>query len=355
VVVGPEVPLVLGITDELTASYPNLIIVGPKKEGAMLEGSKGVAKAFMQRHSIPTAAYLEITLQNLNDGIKHIDDHQGPYVLKADGLASGKGVLIIDDKDEAKKELVDMINGKFGRASEKVVIEQFLSGIEFSLFVLTDGNDYVILPEAKDYKRIGEADTGLNTGGMGAVSPVPFYQGDFKTKVIDKVVIPTVAGLKKDRIDYCGFIFFGLIMVDDEPYVIEYNCRMGDPETEAVFPRIKSDIVEAFVCMHQGALDKYSMIIDDNTAATVILVSGGYPGDFEKGLEIVGVDDIEGSIVFHSGTTIKDNALVTDGGRVLAITTLAQTKDQAVGKSLKNAEKISFKNKYFRSDIGFDL
>jgi phosphoribosylamine---glycine ligase len=355
VVVGPEVPLVLGVTDYLKSKFEDIIIVGPSKVGAMLEGSKAVAKEFMKRHNVPTASYIEVTNANLEEGLAHIATGKGPYVLKADGLASGKGVLIIDDVEEAKIELKAMVGGKFGGASEKVVIEQFLSGIEFSLFALTDGKDYILLPEAKDYKRIGEGDTGLNTGGMGAISPVPFYSGDFKNKVIASIVKPTIEGLKKDQIDYKGFVFFGLIKVGDLPYVIEYNCRMGDPETEAVFPRITSDIVEAFVAMDQGKLSDYTFSASEMKAATVITVSGGYPESFEKGYEIEGLHLINDSIIFHSGTSSKDGKVVTAGGRVLAITTLAPTKEEAVSKSLAAAEKISYKNKYFRKDIGFDL
>lgn len=356
VIVGPEVPLVDGIVDFLKEELPSLMVVGPKKYAAQLEGSKAFAKEFMMRHQIPTAAYIEVTKENLQVGIDHIHQNEGPYVLKADGLASGKGVLIIEDAKTAEMELKTMLDGKFGDASLKVVIEQFLDGIEFSVFALTDGKDYIILPEAKDYKRIGEGDTGLNTGGMGAISPVPFFDEVLRDKVIERIIDPTIKGFEKDNIDFNGFVFFGLIKVGDEPFVIEYNCRMGDPETEAVFPRIKSDVVEAFLSLSQGKLKDYKLIIDDKAAATIILVSSGYPEDFKKGFPIKGTQDIDDSIVFHSGTsTNSDGEIVTNGGRVIAITTLHENWKNALTISKQNAEKIDFKGKYYRKDIGFDL
>lgn len=356
VIVGPEVPLVDGITDYLNEVVPGVIVVGPDKKAAQLEGSKSFAKEFMKRHQIPTAAYIDVKKSNLAEGIFYLDSHHGPYVLKADGLASGKGVLILNDKEEAKSELKSMLSGKFGDASATVVIEEFLSGIEFSVFVLTDGKNYTILPEAKDYKRIGEGDTGLNTGGMGAVSPVPFYDQVLKEKVVSKVIKPTIEGLEKDGIVYKGFIFFGLINVGDEPYVIEYNCRMGDPETEAVFPRIKSDIVDAFIKTGTQQLNEYDMVVSEEAAATIILVSGGYPEDFKKGYNISNLEQVKDSLVFHSGTAGDQNGdLLTNGGRVLAITTIHQDFREALKISKKNAETIEFKNKYFRTDIGFDL
>ena len=356
VIVGPEVPLVDGLVDYLGESVPEVVVIGPNKYAAQLEGSKSFAKEFMTRHHIPTAAYIEINKANLQDGYEHIDSGVGPYVLKADGLASGKGVLIIDDKEEAKAALKEMIQGKFGDASAKVVIEQFLSGIEFSVFVLTDGKDYLILPEAKDYKRIGVGDTGLNTGGMGAVSPVPFFDKALKEKVHQKIIQPTIDGLQKDKIDYTGFIFFGLIKVGEEPYVIEYNCRMGDPETEAVFPRIKSDVVEAFAAVGQHTLGNYSLEVDERAAATIIVVSGGYPEDFKKGFIIENIEEVKGSLVFHSGTAKdKSGNIVTSGGRVLAITTLDQNFEKALKISKENADKIQYHGKYYRHDIGFDL
>jgi phosphoribosylamine--glycine ligase len=356
VVVGPEVPLVDGITDYLNDVIPGVIVIGPNKKAAQLEGSKSFAKEFMRRHDIPTAAYLEVTKNNLTEGLQHIDSTNGPYVLKADGLASGKGVLILQDKEEAKSELKSMIEGKFGDASSTVVIEEFLDGIEFSVFVLTDGKNYVLLPEAKDYKRIGEGDTGLNTGGMGAVSPVPFFNDSLKEKVISGIIQPTIDGLVKDDIEYKGFIFVGLIMVNDEPYVIEYNCRMGDPETEAVFPRIKSDIVDAFLKTGSQNLDDYSMEVSKDAASTVIMVSGGYPEDFKKGFKISNLENTKNSIVFHSGTANDQNGdLITNGGRVLAITTLHSDFREGLRISKQNAEIIDYKNKYFRRDIGFDL
>lgn len=355
VVVGPEQPLVEGIADFLEDAHPEVLVIGPKKYGAQLEGSKAFAKEFMQQYNIPTAAYFECTKDNLEEGLKHLEQTSSPYVLKADGLAAGKGVLIITDLQEAKEELTSMINGKFGEASSTVVIEQFLSGIEFSVFVLTDGFEYVLLPEAKDYKRIGEGDTGLNTGGMGAVSPVPFFKGDVKIKTLHSIIEPTIQGLASAGIPYVGFIFFGLILVDNEPMVIEYNCRMGDPETEAVFPRITSDVVALFEAIRDGKLGSVELEVSEQEAGTIILVSGGYPGDYAKGLPIHMEDEMSGSKVFHSGTSMKEGQLVTNGGRVLAITSLDTNFQDALKTSKNNAQKIRFEGKYFRSDIGFDL
>lgn len=355
VVVGPEQPLVDGITDHINLNAPQVTVIGPSASGARLEGSKAFAKKFMARHDIPTAKYFECTAENLDYGIAFLHTMKAPYVLKADGLAAGKGVLIIDDIEEASSELINMIEGKFGKASSSVVIEEFLSGIEFSVFALTDGKSYLLLPEAKDYKRIGEGDTGLNTGGMGAVSPVPFVTADLMAKVRDRIIEPTVNGLNKEGIDYKGFIFFGLINVQDEPYVIEYNCRLGDPETEVVLPRLESDIVEAFEAVKYSSLHLLECEFSPLSAATVILVSGGYPEDYEKGKPISGLDSVSNSFVFHSGTRFEGSQLTTAGGRVLAITSLAEYFKDAVNTSVKNAEAIHFEGKYFRSDIGFDL
>ncbi|MFT4568296.1 MAG: phosphoribosylamine--glycine ligase [Saprospiraceae bacterium] len=355
VIVGPEAPLVAGITDFLKEEVPGLQVIGPSKKGAQLEGSKAFAKEFMVENDIPTAAYVEITESNLQEGIDHINSSEGPYVLKADGLAGGKGVLIINDKEEAIKELEEMLEGKFGDASTRVVIEQFLSGLEFSVFVLTDGQYYILLPEAKDYKRIGAGDTGLNTGGMGAISPVSFVDSDMMHKVRERIILPTLSGLQKREIDYVGFIFFGLIEVNGEPFVIEYNCRMGDPETEVVFPRIKNDIVDMFEALHENDLYEIRLDTDERSAATIMMVSGGYPESYEKGKPISIDPDINNSIIFHSGTINDGSTVRTNGGRVIAITSLATTKDEAVARSLTNAKKVKFENSYYRSDIGFDL
>lgn len=354
IVVGPEGPLVEGFADHFI-KHEDILVIGPTKQGAMLEGSKAFAKVFMKNNSIPTARYFECDQFNFNQGYDFIDQLTTSVVLKADGLAAGKGVLIIDDKQEAKEELTKMLNGKFGPASSVVVIEEFLTGIEFSVFVLTDGKDFILLPEAKDYKRIGEGDKGLNTGGMGAVSPVPFFKDELKQKVIDKIITPTIEGLSSDNINYVGFIFFGLINVNGEPYVIEYNCRMGDPESEVVFPRIESDVVEMFESIRHNRLKDYNIVIDPKSAATVVLVSGGYPEEFKKGLEINFAADIESSIVFHSGTKVIDDVLVTNGGRVLAITSFGNDIEEAVKKSLNTAKLIDYEGKYYRKDIGKDL
>lgn len=357
VLVGPEVPLVEGIHD-FFAGDPELqkvLVVGPKKSGARLEGSKDFAKEFMVRHKIPTARYLTVTQNNLEQGIAFLNSLKAPYVLKADGLAAGKGVLIIDEQREAEEALKEMLDGKFGEASSKVVVEEFLKGIELSVFVLTDGKNYKILPEAKDYKRIGERDTGLNTGGMGAVSPVPFAGPEFMEKVESRIINPTINGLLAENIEYNGFIFFGLIEVGGDPYVIEYNVRMGDPETEAVILRIKSDLTDLLIGAADGTLMDKNLEVDERTAATVMLVSGGYPGSYEKGKVISGIAKVTSSMVFHAGTKEENQSVVSDGGRVLAVSSLGNSINDALQLSYRNAEKIQFKNKYYRKDIGFDL
>lgn len=358
VVVGPEDPLVNGIVDffETDANLKNVMIIGPSKEGAKLEGSKEFAKEFMEEFNIPTAAYQSFTKNEIIKGLQYIESTSPPYVLKADGLAAGKGVVILDNANDAKAELQQMlVEEKFGAASKTVVIEQFLKGIELSVFVLTDGKNYKILPTAKDYKRIGEGDTGLNTGGMGAISPVPFADEAFMKKIEEKIVKPTIAGIQRRKMNYKGFVFIGLIKVDDAPYVIEYNVRMGDPETEVVLPRIKSDLVSLLRATSSQSLNREHLEIDEKAATTVMLVSGGYPEGYEKGMVISGIDTTEGSIIFHAGTAEKEGKIVTNGGRVIAVTTLDKDWKQALKKSYLNAEKISFDRKNFRKDIGFDL
>lgn len=357
VVVGPEEPLVNGIVDFFTSDeeLSHVTIIGPSKQGAELEGSKDFAKQFMQRHKIPTAKYFSVSATNVDEGKKFLKSLSSPYVLKADGLAAGKGVLIIDDYDEACQELDNMLKGKFGAAGNTVVIEEFLSGIELSVFVLSDGDNYVVLPEAKDYKRIGEGDTGLNTGGMGAVSPVPFAEEEFMKKVDERIIQPTINGLNKENIPYKGFIFLGLIKVDNEPFVIEYNVRMGDPETEAVLPRLKNDLVELLIATGKGELNQHRVDVDSRVAITTVLVSGGYPGDYQKGIEITNIVDSEATLVFHSGTAQENNSIVTAGGRVFAVTSLGATMNDARNASMMKAEEIQFEGKYYRKDIGFDL
>ena len=358
VVVGPEDPLVQGVHDFFLQdeALKNVAVIGPQKAAAELEGSKEFAKEFMMRHNIPTAAYQSFTKDNVEEGYKFLETLNAPYVLKADGLAAGKGGLILNDLEEAKAELKNMlVDAKFGNASTKVVIEEFLDGIELSCFVLTDGKDYKILPTAKDYKRIGEGDTGLNTGGMGAVSPVPFATDEFLNKIENHIVKPTVEGLQKDNLPYVGFIFIGLIKVGDDPKVIEYNVRMGDPETEVVLPRLKTDVVQIFKAMGNQTLSSIEIEIDNRAATTIVMVSGGYPEAYKKGKEITGIETIEDSIVFHAGAKFQDDKVVTSGGRVLAITSYGETYQEAIKKSYQSIEKLHFDKMYYRKDIGFDL
>lgn len=358
-VVGPEAPLVAGIVDFFRndPALKDVMVIGPSKEGATLEGSKDYAKAFMQRHNIPTAQYRTFTKDTVEDGCRFLETLKAPYVLKADGLAAGKGVLILDSLEDAKKELHSMLeDAKFGDASSRVVIEEYLSGIELSVFVLTDGHSYLLLPSAKDYKRIGEGDTGLNTGGMGSISPVPFADEAFLKKVEERIVAPTVKGLEKENIDYKGFVFVGLMNCGGDPYVIEYNVRMGDPETESVFPRIQSDVVDLFEHTFRSTLDMATLKVDPRTAACVMMVAGGYPEHYEKGNEITGMDLVEDSLIFHAGTKLGANGeVLTNGGRVMAVTSLADSLPEALKQSFANVEKIQWKDKYFRHDIGQDL
>ena len=358
VLVGPEIPLVEGIHDFFLSDneLQNIHIIGPQKLAAQLEGSKEFAKEFMQRHNIPTAAYKSFTKDSLNDGFNFLESLKSPYVLKADGLAAGKGVVILSNLQEAKDELTDMLtNEKFGDASKTVVIEEFLDGIEMSCFVLTDGKNYINLPNAKDYKRIGEGDKGLNTGGMGAISPVPFADEEYLHKIEERVIKPTVLGLQKDNISYKGFIFFGLIKVNNEPMVIEYNCRMGDPETEVVIPRIKSDLLELLIATGNNDLENSSIEIDERSATTIMLVSGGYPEAYEKGKIIKGIENVKDSLIFHAGTTKKNGETITNGGRVLAVTSYGSDYKEALKTSYKNINNISFDMMNYRKDIGFDL
>jgi phosphoribosylamine--glycine ligase len=356
-IVGPELPLVNGIHDYFNSqpSLSNVTVIGPEKEGAKLEGSKDFAKSFMKRHRIPTAKSKSFSPSNLEQGLLHLESNKGPYVLKADGLASGKGVIIEPDLKKAKKALKNMLGGQFGKASETVVVEEFLDGIELSVFIITDGKNYKLLPEAKDYKRIGENDSGLNTGGMGAISPVPFANREFMDKVENQIIIPTVKGLRKENIPYSGFIFFGLIAVKGDPYVIEYNCRLGDPETEVILPRLKSDIIELFDGIATDTLSERDVEIDLRSASTVMMVSGGYPEKYEKEKEIIIGETDEKTTIFHAGTSYKNNKLVSNGGRVIAVTSYGKNLETALATSYKNINCVEFENSYYRKDIGKDL
>lgn len=356
-IVGPEDPLVKGVSDFFKSepSLKHIPVIGPSSKGALLEGSKEFAKEFMLRHKIPTAKYFSVTASNLSQGLDFLETMEAPFVLKADGLAAGKGVLILSSLKEAQEELKAMIDGKFGQASNKVVIEEFLEGIELSTFVITDGKSYKVLPEAKDYKRIGEGDTGLNTGGMGCVSPVPFANDEFLKKVEDRIIAPTVMGLQKDQIDYSGFIFFGLMNKNGEPFVIEYNVRMGDPEAEVIMPRLKSDLVDLFIAVAENTLPSKEIDIDPRSCATVMLVSGGYPEAYEKGKEITNLEKVSLSIPFHAGTRLSNNEILTNGGRVISVSSLGASFQEALEISYKNSEIITFEKKYYRHDIGFDL
>ena len=357
VVVGPEDPLVKGISDFFRSepSLKKIAVIGPSAKAALLEGSKEFAKQFMYRHAIPTAKYFSVTRENFSEGLNYLETMNAPYVLKADGLAAGKGVLIIDSLQEAKNELTSMIGGKFGQASSKVVLEECLKGIELSVFIVTDGKSYKILPEAKDYKRVGEGDTGLNTGGMGCISPVPFADKNFMMKVENRIIKPTIKGIIEDKLDYSGFIFIGLMNCHGNPHVIEYNVRMGDPEAEVVIPRLETDLVELFEAIACKELDSVKIEINARLCATVMLVSGGYPGNYEKGKEIANMEKVTDSMLFHAGTSLKDGEVVTNGGRVIAISSLGDNIREALAKSYKNAEIITFDKKYYRRDIGFDL
>ncbi len=357
VIVGPEVPLVAGMNDYFTANrnLQQIDVIGPVRAGARLEGSKKFANEFMERHKIPAAGFLAITEKNLQEGMEFFETHMPPYVLKADGLAAGKGVLILEDKKQAWNNLKEMLSGKFGQASQIVILEEFLEGIECSVFALTDGKSYRIFPEAKDYKRIGEGDTGLNTGGMGAVSPVPFADTDFLYKVEEKIIHPTIAGLREEEIPYRGFLYFGLMNVDGEPYVVEYNVRMGDPEAQVVLPRVKSDLLELLVLTANGKLEEATMEIDERVVTTVVMASGGYPGSYEKGKTITGINSDDEYLVFHAGTRKEEGKLLTSGGRVLAVSAYGANMDEALSRCYRGTDEIEFEGKYFRKDIGFDL
>lgn len=355
-VIGPEAPLVAGLTDMMrSAETKHIKVIGPTSAGAMLEGSKSFAKKFMEKYHIPTASYFEANQQNVDQALQFLSQLEPPYVLKADGLAAGKGVLILEALEDAKRELIAMLSGKFGSASKTVVIEAFLKGIEFSVFALTNGKHFILLPDAKDYKRVGVQDTGLNTGGMGAISPVPFVDESLYAKVVQEIVKPTINGIQQEGLDYVGFVFFGLINVDGSPKVIEYNCRLGDPETEVIIPRIENDLIDLFLAVVDDKIADVDLKISSKSAATVMMVSGGYPGNFEKNKAITGLDNVKGSLVFHAGTKTHGDQIWTNGGRVLAVTTLADDFKEAVGVSLNNAALIHFDHKYYRNDIGFDL